>query len=149
MPVMQLQTIGCTVREFEVDDLKAVLLVEEAAFGTKRLSETELINRIRANDVLVLQRGSALLGYAVFELRKQSIFLQRIAVSSPLCGFGATLMADIKRRMLSSGRSRVETIVDEYDVASQKFFNRCGLRAVRILPKDRSKYLFRMTREQA
>lgn len=149
MPVMQLQTIGCTVREFEVDDLKAVRLIEESAFGAKRLTETELISQIRANDVLVLQRGSAVLGYAVYESRKQSLFVHRIAVSSRLCGFGGTLMADIKRRMLSSGRTRVEAIVDEYDVTSQKFFNRCGLRAVRIIPEDRSKYLFRMTREQA
>lgn len=149
MPVMQLQTIGCVVRDLEVDDMKSVMLVEGAAFQSAKQTGPELINLIRANEAVVLQRGSAILGYAVFELRKQSIFLHRIAVSYPLCGFGATLMADIKRRMLSSGRVRVETIVDEYDVTSQKFLNRCGLRAVRIMEDDRSKYLFRMTREQA
>lgn len=149
MPVMQLQTIGCIVREFEVDDLKAVMLVEESAFGSAKQTESELIRQIRANDVLVLQRGSTILGYVVFETRKQSIFVHRIAVSYPQCGFGATLMADIKRRMLSSGRTRIEALVDEYDVTSQKFFQRSGMRAVRIMPEDRSKYLFRFTREQS
>jgi len=149
MPVMQLQTIGCTVREFEVDDFKAVMLVEQAAFGLRQQTMPDLISLIRSNEVLVLQRGSAILGFVIFELRKQSIFLHRIAVSCPLCGFGATMMADIKRRILSSGRTRVEAVVDEYDVTSQKFFQRCGLRAVRIMPEDRSKYLFRFTREQA
>jgi hypothetical protein len=146
---MQLQTIGCTVREFEVDDFKAVMLVEQAAFGLRQQTMPDLISLIRSNEVLVLQRGSAILGFVIFELRKQSIFLHRIAVSCPLCGFGATMMADIKRRILSSGRTRVEAVVDEYDVTSQKFFQRCGLRAVRIMPEDRSKYLFRFTREQA
>jgi L-amino acid N-acyltransferase YncA len=146
---MQLQTIGCVVRDLEVADMKSVMLVEGAAFQSGKKTGPELINLIRANEAVVLQRGAAILGYAVFELRKQSIFMHRIAVSYPLCGFGSTLMADIKRRILSSGRSRIEAVVDEYDVTSQKFFQRCGLRAVRIMPEDRSKYLFRFTREQA
>ena len=64
MPVMHLQTIGVTVREFEVADLDAVMQVESAAFGKHvsmtALSEQQAIELMRdsSHDTLVLQRGS-------------------------------------------------------------------------------------------
>ncbi len=154
MTIMQLQTIGVTVREFEVVDLDAVMQVESAAFGKhvsmSALSEQQAIELIRdcSHDTLVLQRGSTIFGYVVFETKKQSLLIKRLAVSYSLCGFGSKLVADIKRRMLALGKVRVEAVLDEYDVSSQKFFGRSGFKAVRIMEDDRSKYLFRFAREQ-
>ena len=147
MATMYLQRIGVSVREFDPMDLDAVMLIETAAFDEPIL-QCDLVETLRDWNVqcLVLERGSAMLGYVLYEEKKQSLLIQRIAVSYPLCGFGTVLVGDVKRRCFASGRQRVESLVPETDVVSQLFFSKSGFRAVGIEAGEPVRYLFRHQR---
>lgn len=144
MSITYLQRIGATVREFFPDDLDSVMQVECAAFK-RPLSERVMIRTLCriGMEALVLQRGSAVFGYAIYEHREQHLFISRIAVSCPLCGFGKMLVSDIKRRCISIGNKWVDVLVDERDLNSQKFFSRMRFKAIDI---KGDQYLFRHLR---
>lgn len=144
---MYLQRIGTTVREFGVSDLDAVMLIERAAFDPPQ-SEESIIRALRdvKTESLVLQRTSAVLGYVMFQRKKDNLLISRLAVSYPLCGFGAMLVSDVQRRCITSGKKWVDALVDERDVRSQKFFSRVGFKAIDIVNGHSDQYLFRHLR---
>lgn len=147
MSTMCLQHIGATVREFIADDLDAVMQVECAAFK-RPLTERRMIRTLCriGTESLVLQRGSAVLGYLTYEVREQYLFINRIAVSCPLCGFGKMLVSDVQRRCITSGSKWVDVLVDERDLNSQKFFSRVRFKAIDIVKGNSDQYLFRHLR---
>ena len=147
MATMYLQQIGTTVRAFESDDFDAVMQVETAAFKCP-WSDEMMIRHLccMSTEVLVIKRGSALLGYVLYSERADHMFVHRIAVSYPLCGYGGTLMSDVKRRNITSGRKYIDTLVDERDVNAQKFLSHVGFKAIDIVRGDGDQYLFRHIR---
>ena len=147
MTTMFLQQIGTTVRPMDPDDYDSLMQIENAAFESP-LSDDDMMRHLccMTIEVLVVQRMSATLGYIMYSERPDHLFINRIAVSYPLCGFGGTLIADVKRRCITSGRLYVDAFVDERDLTAQKFFSRIGFKAIDIVRGDGDKYLFRHIR---
>lgn len=127
-----LQRIGTTIRTFEIGDFDQVMRLE-SSFPSPQ-SEEWMMGHLRddSNEMLVLERGSRILGYCLYEEKKHSLRIIRFGVSVPHCGLGRMLMQNVQRRCITHGHNRVDVAVDERNVPVQLFLSRVGFTAIGI-----------------
>jgi len=147
MVAMALQTVGTTVRDLSAEDWSAVLRIDKESYGAS-LSEDQWFDRLKGygSQMVVIERGDAIEGYMLFQERKRSVVIERMAVRRKQCGYGRLLVNVLVKRLVASGRERADVVVSEMNVEAQLFLGAVGFRAVQVMRKafgERDGYLFR------
>jgi ribosomal-protein-alanine N-acetyltransferase len=118
-------------------DLPAVLEVERLSFEQPWSGEEfEGFRRGgEGNLAAVVAVAGRVLGYALFERRKRSLRILRVAVhpDARRRGLGRALLRFVGRYCADSGRRGVAAEADEADLATQVWLRGCGFPCVRVL----------------
>lgn len=117
-------------------DLMQVLCIEKQV-SEYPWDESDFRKRIGQQNAvgLIAQRCSRTVGYVVFELHKDRVYLLKLAVDPAVqrCGVGVGLIDQLKRRLSVQRRNRILCEVSERNLAAQLFLRSQGFRVMNIL----------------
>jgi ribosomal-protein-alanine acetyltransferase len=123
---------GLRIRPAEERDLDAMERIEVAVFESDRASRRQLRHAVRAPTILCLaaERGGALAGYAIIELRRASRVarLASIAVAPEASGrgLGRELLTAVEAAARARGCDRVRLEVRADNAPAQRLYDRTG-----------------------
>jgi len=123
-------------REMVYRDLPWVLPIEQASFREPWDKEKFAHHwRNTSNKALVAEIEKTIVGYAVYKLRSNAIWLSRVAVTPVVRrrGVGRRLLEALMTALHPERRVRIETTVEVHDSAAWCFFRACRLRAYGII----------------
>lgn len=128
-----------TIRPMIEDDLDAVRLIEEAAYGTdawsRRTLEDELVNGF--SSYLVAEGNGRIAGFAGVWFMRDQLHLVTIAVDPPFqrLGIGARLLLSCIELARESEMPSVVLEVRESNTSAQALYERFGFRRLGRLRK--------------
>lgn len=115
-------------------DMDSVLLIEKASFDDPWNNE-EFIHclRQRACIGMVAEHDNNVVGFVVYEITSHRLCIHNMAVSPDhrLRSVGRQMIEKLKSKLIGT-RRQIALAVRESNLAAQKFFRACGLRAQRI-----------------
>lgn len=126
---------ACHIRWLIRRDIPDVLRADAASFGPK-WSYDDFLRHLRRREIIGMsaETNDKVVGYMLYELRKRSLRLLRLAVSPEHCGMGVgrQLITRLVAKLTSHRRGRLLVPVEERNVAAQLFLRACGLRCEKI-----------------
>lgn len=133
-------------------DLSQMVDIERAAFRHP-WTEDDFVKMLRQRTAIamVAEVHGQIVGFMVYELGKNKIYLHNIAVATKGIGIGRGLNETLKKKLLLSSRRKIlECHVRETNLDACLFFKAMGWRALRIVPQfyedenlgDEDAYLF-------
>lgn len=83
----------------------------------------------------VAEHGDRVVGYMVYELVKNRIHLNNLAVAADVRrrSIGAQLLGKLQAKLVAHGRTRVTAEVRESNLPAQQFLRACGFRATAVV----------------
>lgn len=133
-------------------DTTAVVWVDMGSFVAS-WGEDDFVNTLqnRACIGIVAEIGETIVGFAVYELAKDSLIVLRMAVDYHYRrrGIGTEILARLKNKLSAQRRKYLVTLVPDTDTEDHLFLSANGFRAVKVLRSDeaseRDLYKFRYT----
>ena len=119
------------VRDYERDDLPAILSIEKDTFEYPwTVQDFEFCMSLDRCGCLVAERDGDVVGYLVYEKRNRTARLLTIAVldSERRSGVGSALLRELAA-LVGSSRSEIVVVVRERNVVAQVFLRSVGFRA--------------------
>lgn len=126
-------TAGVYIRWAILSDIPAMLAIEEASFDDQWTADDfKSCFRDRSVSLQVAERGSEILGFFAYLLRRDRLELLNLAVRPDVRrrGIGRMLLAKIKYKLSQFQRERLALTVGEWNLSAQVFFRTLGFRAV-------------------
>lgn len=123
------------VRWFIRKDLDRVVTIDWMCFEHSWDEEDFLESQRQRNRVgMVVEIDREVVGYMIYELRKDHLALIRLGVHPDhrLSGVGRTLVNKLLSKIRSQQRNRIELNVRESNLSAQKFYFRLGFKAVKV-----------------
>lgn len=119
-------------------DMPEVLMIENSSFlNPYRWSESEFISALRQRNTigLVAERDDAIVGFVIYELHRDHLFIDNLAVDpkSRLRGIGSTMHAKLASKLSPGRRTRIATMVSEENLGAQLFFRSRGYIATKVV----------------
>lgn len=128
--------IDVHVRNFIKKDALMLHIIDKYSYR-EHWSEKDFLDYLQSikQIILVAEFNSKVLGYVVYELTKNSVEIERIAVdpSYRQYGVGSALINRIKERVLNESRKTINVKVEESNLDAQLFFKNLSFMAVKIL----------------
>jgi [ribosomal protein S18]-alanine N-acetyltransferase len=127
-------------------DLDAILRIENEREG-KTWSEQDFVWLLRVRNVIgsVFEIQNNVMGFMIFEFRKDNLRILRLAVAKEFRrrGIGRQLMDKLFRRLFISRRRFISIKVGDDNLGAHKFLAAVGFRAVKVLRRpDTDVYRF-------
>lgn len=120
-------------------DLPTMLRIEQASFPIP-WTEDDFLNVLRERNVvgMVAEEGNgseAVVGYMIYELLPDSIFLTVLAVDPAhrRQGVGAMLLRKLASKLTGHKRTQIHVVVRESNLQAHLFFRAMGYRATNVL----------------
>lgn len=121
-------------------DLKEFFEIENESFE-RPWTEDEVLAALRKRNciAMVAEHGEKVVGYMIYELRKQKYELLKFAVHPDYlrCGVGTALLKKLQSKLDSDRRNRIVTRLHEVNLAGHLFLKRLGFTAMSV---DRGYY---------
>jgi ribosomal-protein-alanine N-acetyltransferase len=116
-------------------DTPEILAIDTASFDRPWAEEQLLeFNRQRNQIGMIVEIEEEIVGYMLYELRRDSIHLARMGVHPDYrrCGIGRQIIDKLIAKLSSGRRHRLTLDCRESNLAAQLFYRSCGLKAVGI-----------------
>ncbi len=121
-------------------DLPEVLAIESACFPQHPWTENDFLVTLRQRNAIgvVIEIGTQVVGYMVYELHKYHLAILNLAVapSHQGRGLGRRLHDKIASKTSQHRRRRVELVISERNLGGQLFFQACGWRATGAIRRE-------------
>lgn len=138
MSTMTAPRLQCHLRWMLRQDLPAVVAIESDSFDFP-WSEEEFIRclRHRTSFGLVAEHSERVVGYALYEVRPQSVWVLNLAVHPHYRrqGIGRQLLSKLLGNLNSYRRRTLRGMVVETNLPAQLFLRSAGLKAIRLKPR--------------
>ena len=117
-------------------DMPEVLLIECSSFDLP-WEETDFIKTLRQCNCIgiVIERGTDVVGYVLYELNKTSLTILNFAVhpNHRLQGAGTALINKLKSKLTEQRRNQLKLIISEKNLGGQLFFKTQSLYADKVI----------------
>lgn len=116
-------------------DMPAVLDIEQQSFQYP-WSEDAIISILRQRDCIgmVAEQGETIVGYMLYKLHKNRLYLLRFAVASSMQrkGVGSSMVDKLIGKLSPDRRNRIMIEVRETNLDAQLFFRAQGFKAISV-----------------
>lgn len=132
----QLPSSYTNVRWMIRRDMVSVLEIENQAFGFDAWSEEEFRQLRQRNTIgMVAERNDQVVGFMIYELHKNRLYLLNFAVVEHCrrSGVGSAMIGKLKSKLTPDRRNRITLDIRETNLPGQLFFKAMGFRAVTVL----------------
>ena len=133
------RTVNCPahVRWMLRRDMPDILRIEQESFENP-WSESYFINALRNRNTIGMTAellDEKIVGYMLYELHRDHLFLTNIAVDSErrFFGVGSTMQHKLFSKLSHERRRRIVTMVREENLGAQLFFQRLGYIATEVV----------------
>ncbi len=121
-------------------DMPEVLAIEEAAFIDDPWTEADFISELRQRNSIGMaaERSERVVGYMVYELFRDHLWLKNIAVPPALWsrGIGMQMIGKLKSKLSFERRTHIIADVKETNLDAALFFKAMGFSARVMKPED-------------